>query len=85
MLTQDVADPETWLERFEVATWLDHMRQHHRATVADRTAEDAVLALHRGETPPRVRHFLERPLAAFGTERTRPANAQAPDTAVKSE
>jgi MFS family permease len=85
MLTQDVADPETWLERFEVATWLDHMRQHHRATVSDRTAENVVLALHKGPTPPRVRHFLERPLAAFGTERAQPASAQARETTVKSE
>jgi MFS family permease len=85
MLTQDVADPQTWLERFEVATWLDHMRQHQRATVADRTAENAVVALHEGPTAPRVRHFLERPLAAFGTERERPARAQAAETRVKND
>jgi hypothetical protein len=85
MLTQDVADPQTWLERFEVATWLDHMRQHQRATVADRTAENAVVALHEGPVAPRVRHFLERPLAAFGTEREQPARAQATETRVKND
>lgn len=76
MLTQDVADPQVWLERFEVATWLDHMRQHHRVTVADRTAEMKVRDLHQGPLPPRVRHFLERPLAAVGTTEPRPANSQ---------
>lgn len=82
MLTQDVADPQVWLERFEVATWLDHMRQHHRVTVADRTAELRVRNLHKGPTPPRIRYFLERPLAAAGTAtsgtaKPRPAESQA--------
>lgn len=77
MLTQDVADPQVWLERFEVATWLDHMRQHHRVTVADRTAELRVRNLHQGPTPPRICYFLERPLAAVGTTPTRPSKSQA--------
>lgn len=100
MLTQDVADPEVWLERFEVATWLDHMRQHHRVTVADRTAELRVRDLHKGQTPPRIRYFLERPLAAAGTmevkakaagtkeaetAESRPAESQADKIVVKSE
>lgn len=76
MLTQDVADPQVWLERFEVATWLDHMRQHHRVTVADRTAELRVRNLHKGSTPPRIRYFLERPLAAVATAENRPTNPQ---------
>jgi hypothetical protein len=100
MLTQDVADPEVWLGRFEVATWLDHMRQHHRVTVADRTAELRVRDLHKGQTPPRIRYFLERPLAAAGTTevkakdvrakeagtaKSRPAESQADKIVVKSE
>src|SRR3546814_5607034 len=35
MLTQDVADPQVWLERFEMSSWLDHMRLQQRVTVAD--------------------------------------------------
>lgn len=63
-LLQDIAEPEIWVERFEAATWLDHLRQHHRVTMDDRAIEARMLALHRGPEPPRIRHLLERPLVA---------------------
>ena len=34
------------------------MRQHARATVADRSVEEAARAFHRGEKPPVVSHLL---------------------------
>ena len=60
ILLQDLDDPLLWLERFETVTWLDHLRQWQRATVADQSARDRVAAMHRGEGPPHVRHLLAR-------------------------
>ena len=60
ILLQDLDDPERWLERFETVTWLDHLRQWQRATVADQSVRDRVAAMHRGGGPPRVRHLLAR-------------------------
>ncbi|WP_181708088.1 MFS transporter [Chthonobacter rhizosphaerae] len=64
-LLRDVAEPQVWIERFQTATWVDHLRQHRRSTVADLDAETRARAYHRGPEPPRVRHFLERPTAGL--------------------
>jgi transmembrane secretion effector len=55
---EDAAEPGIYLEAFIVESWLEHLRQHARVTVADRAAEDAVGRFHRGPGRPRVRHFL---------------------------
>jgi len=55
---QDAADPERWVETFRLASWLDHLRQHERATKADAEAQARVRAFHRGEAPPAVEHWL---------------------------
>ncbi len=60
ILLQDLDDRERWLERFETVTWLDHLRQWQRATVADQSVRDRVAAMHRGGGPPPVRHLLAR-------------------------
>ncbi len=59
-LLQDLDDRSVWLERFQTVTWLDHLRQWQRATVADRELRERVQALHRGPGLPRVRHLLAR-------------------------
>ncbi|MBS0376761.1 MAG: MFS transporter [Proteobacteria bacterium] len=59
-LVQDLDDPERYLERYQAVTWLDHLRQAQRATVADREAREAVLKLHQGPGAPRVRHLVAR-------------------------
>ena len=64
-LLQDVAEPQMWVERFQSPTWLDHLRQHHRVTVADRTVEERALGFHAGPDRPQVRHMLERPPSAL--------------------
>jgi MFS family permease len=63
-LLQDVECPDCWIERFRSPTWLAHLRQHARTTVADREVDARVRAFHRGSEPPRVRHLLERPINA---------------------
>ena len=59
-LMQDLDDPGRFLERYQAVTWLDHLRQWQRATVADQEVREAVLKLHRGPGPPRVSHLLHR-------------------------
>ena len=59
-LMQDTEDRGAWIERYHSPNWIEHLRRHHRLTVADRETERRVLAFHRGDSPPRVRHLLER-------------------------
>jgi len=77
MLLQDVGDPERWIERFHSPTWLDHMRHHHRVTMADRQIETHARAFHRGPEPPRISHLLERPPTAPPRTRKTDIDAEA--------
>jgi hypothetical protein len=61
-LIQDIGQPEIWTERYEAATWVNHLRQNARATVADKDIDARAPALHMGPEPPRIRHFIEWPL-----------------------
>ncbi|MDJ0388749.1 MFS transporter [Roseomonas sp. E05] len=54
----DAASPEEVTEWFLVGSWEEHLRQHDRVSVADRTVQARVQAFHRGEAPPLVRHLL---------------------------
>jgi hypothetical protein len=66
-LLQDLGDGKTWVELFETVTRLDYMRHQHRATVADREAEERVVACHVGPDRPVVRFLLARsPNDPFG-------------------
>jgi MFS family permease len=59
-LMQDMATPEIWIERYHSPNWVEHLRRHHRFTMADRDIERRVLEFHRGNGPPQVRHLMER-------------------------
>ena len=54
---EDAAQPGRWMETFLVDSWLEHMRQHERATNADRILEEAVLSFQT-EGAPKVTHYL---------------------------
>jgi MFS family permease len=58
----DAASPQRYVESFVVESWLDHLRQHERITVADREVEELVRAFHRGDGPPLVTHLLAQNL-----------------------
>jgi hypothetical protein len=68
-LIQDIGEPETWTERYEASTWIDHLRQHDRATVADQDISARVIKLHKGPLPPKIRHFVERPVVGAPARR----------------
>lgn len=57
-VAEDAAAPGVHLEYFVAASWLEHLRQHQRVTGEDRAHQQQILALHRGEQPPSVRHFI---------------------------
>ncbi len=59
-LLNDAADPARFLEAFFVESWVEHLRQHERITVADRDTEANVRRFHVGPEPPRVTHYVAR-------------------------
>ncbi len=65
-LMQDLDEPGRFIERYQAVTWLDHLRQWQRATLADQGVREAVLRFHQGPEPPRVRHLLGRAPADAG-------------------
>ena len=64
-LLRDLNDPELWIERYHVSTWLDYIRHNQRRTEADRANSEALLALHRGDGPPHVHRMIERQTASL--------------------
>ena len=57
-LFNDTENPRKWLEFFIDESWVEHMRQHHRFTRADREIEAAARRFQVGGASPMVRHFL---------------------------
>lgn len=55
---RDSADPSRYVEIFLVESWVEHLRQHERGTVADQAVEGQIRAFHLGDTPPQVSHFI---------------------------
>lgn len=72
-LFKDAADPARVVECFMNESWLEHLRQHERVSMADREVEARVQAFQLGGEPPRVSHLLaqripDRPF--FDSQRT---------------
>ncbi len=61
-LLSDPADPGRYVESFLVESWVEHMRQHERITLADRAIEERARRYHKGPGPPVVSHFIAREL-----------------------
>jgi hypothetical protein len=58
--------PDVYIEAFLVDSWAEHLRQHERITVADRSVEELVFSFHIGSKPPVVSHFIAEPLERQG-------------------
>jgi hypothetical protein len=54
---EDAAKEGVFVETFHLDSWLEHLRQHHRVTNADRALQDAVHRFH-SEGVPAVRHLI---------------------------
>lgn len=61
-LLSDPANPGRYIESFLVESWVEHLRQHERITVADREVERRARRFHTGEAPPVVSHFIAKDL-----------------------
>lgn len=59
-LLRDVADPEVWIERFQISNWIEYIRHNNRMTQADALVTGRARELHVGEEPPHVRRMIER-------------------------
>jgi predicted MFS family arabinose efflux permease/quinol monooxygenase YgiN len=57
-LFTDTDDPGRYVETFFSESWAEHLRQHERATVADRASDEHAQAFHVGATPPLISHFI---------------------------
>ncbi len=47
-----------YVESFIVESWLEHLRQHERATVGDRTVQERIRQFHIAGAPPSVTHLI---------------------------
>lgn len=59
-LLRDTEHPEEWMEMFHVPTWNDYVRHNMRRTKADAGAGQRVMALHKGNEPPKVHRMVVR-------------------------
>lgn len=57
MFRRATAD-DRFVEMFMVDSWLEHLRQHQRVTVADKQLQDRIQGLHRGSGSPEIHHFI---------------------------
>lgn len=57
-LFTDADVPDRWTEVFLVESWVEHLRQHERVTVADEEVRHRVGQFHIGDRPPEVRHLV---------------------------
>jgi MFS family permease len=55
---RDTEDSQRFVEHFLTESWVEHLRQHARVTVADRDIERRMRALHSGDGPPKVVHYI---------------------------
>ena len=57
-LFNDADEPGIHTEMFLVSSWMEHMRQHERITVADEEIRLRAGGFHTGPEPPAVRHLI---------------------------
>jgi predicted MFS family arabinose efflux permease len=57
-LFNDVEHPDIMVECFMVESWLEHLRQHERVTVADHDVIEKTRAFHLGSELPKVTHLV---------------------------
>lgn len=57
-LFRDTKDERRFVEYFLANSWLEHLRQHERFTVADHEIHTMARSFHVGDTPPVVSHMV---------------------------
>ena len=79
-LLRDLEDPELWVERFQLANWIEYIRHNNRITEAEVVASKRARALHVGPEPPRIRRMIERQARALPGWRAQLRDLQEPLT-----
>lgn len=79
-LLRDLEDPELWIERYHVATWIDYVRHNERRTHADDANSLALRALQIGGKAPVVHRRIERQTGSLPAARTSDARELDPVT-----
>ncbi|HZB84217.1 MAG TPA: MFS transporter, partial [Rubrobacteraceae bacterium] len=54
----DAADPSRYLEAFIVGSWVEHLRQHERVSVAEKELQERVHSFLVSDAPPVISHFI---------------------------
>ena len=62
----DSAEPDRYTEVFMSRSWLEHLREHERATFADEDVREQARRFHADPAPPVVRHLIAQPLQREG-------------------
>jgi MFS family permease len=57
-LFADSSEPGLYTELFLVSSWMEHLRQHERITVADEEVRLRVGSFHLGPEPPAIQHLI---------------------------
>jgi len=68
-LLRDLQEPELWIERYHVATWLDYIRHNQRRTHADAENSAALHQLRKHGEQFRVRRMIERQTGSLPSAR----------------
>lgn len=79
-LLRDLQEPELWIERYHVATWVDYVRHNQRRTRADETNSIDLRALQIDGKPPVVHRRIERQTGSLPISRTPDARELDPVT-----
>jgi MFS family permease len=59
-LLRDLENPELWIERYHLPTWVEYVRHNQRITQADAAIGEKLWAMHQGSGRPRVHRMIER-------------------------
>lgn len=57
-LFNDIENPDRIVECFMIESWLEHLRQHERVTIADQDVIERTRAFHLGSELPKVTHLV---------------------------
>jgi hypothetical protein len=79
-LLRDLSDPELWIERYSVATWLDYVRHNQRRTHADDENSEALRRLRIDDAQPVVHRRIERQTGSLPVTRNADARELSPLT-----
>jgi MFS family permease len=68
-LLRDLSDPQLWVERYHLPTWLDYVRHNQRRTHADAIAGEPLRALWIDGRRPVVHRMIERQIGSLPLSR----------------